>query len=459
MPFSRSWIDDTLRVAGRGSAGVKGFADIVTDSRKVTPGCLFVAIKGDIHDGHDFLTQAVGQGAAGIMCDKGRGSSCEGKAVVYEVMNTLQSYRVLGGAWRRQFTIPVAMVVGSVGKTTTKEFLAAMVEGHWDAVLKTSGSENGYLGIPITLLKLRSHHRAAVIEVGIDDVGAMAQHCPLVDPTVVVCTAVGPEHLEKLKTVEIAAQEELLALRRSHAAGRPVVVNLDDPMIAPLAQELKGGEVVTFSLTTPGTKAKVADVLGAEADGGLVVGLKDGRSFRVTPPLPGVHQVRNLLAAITTAVVMGLTPDEIRKGLSTFVPAPGRTEVRTLKSGQTILCDHYNANPTSMEAAFVLLTDLWQKAGSKGKRWALLGDMLELGVDEEKFHRGLARKLIDLGVEHIRLYGPRMIWLADELKSKARHFATHEAMAADVRSGLQPGDVLLLKGSRGMKMEQVLAAL
>ena len=440
------------------------FTVISTDSRKISRGCLFVALAGDRFDGHDFIPQALQQGAAGILCTKGKvpagARETHPGAVFFEVESTLIAYRALASAWRKLFKIPLVCVAGSVGKTTTKELLSAVLRGRWPDLLKTEGSQNGFVGIPMTLLELRPSHGAAVIEVGIDEVGAMQEHLDLVQPTTSVLTAIGPEHLENLRDIPTVAQEEGFALSRVHAAGGSVAINLDDNWIVLHYESLTGSNRIGYTL---GGYVPGPDVLQGRVDNGdLVVEgprmAKGGDRFKL--PLPGEHNARNLLSAIAVACLLGLSADEMRAGLQTFKGAAGRSELKELPRKTPVVCDYYNAQPASMEAGLRLLEEVASRGPARAVRWACLGDMLEMGPNEEKFHRELAGTITELKIENVLLFGPRMKWLADELKRRGfagrmGHFETHDALAGELTRNLHPGEAILIKGSRGMKMEEV----
>ena len=217
------------------------YSEVVTDSRKISKNCLFVALPGDRFDGHHFIAEAVAQGAGGVICkaDYSLSSSTE-RTLFFRVKDTVDAYRALGSAWREEFKIPMIAVAGSVGKTTTKDLLAAILLGKWEKVFKTQGSQNGFIGIPMTLLELKKDHEVAVIEVGIDEIGAMEKHMELVQATHAVLTAIGPEHLEKLIDVPTVAREEAIALSYVAKSGGLISVRLDDPWISPLFDKLSG---------------------------------------------------------------------------------------------------------------------------------------------------------------------------------------------------------------------------
>lgn len=448
------------------------FDRVVTDSRKAGGGDLFVAIKGDSFDGHDFVEAAVERGATGVVVREA--FKPKGKihgVTVLRVRDTETAYRRIGGAWRRLFDIPVVVVAGSVGKTTTKELVAAILQGKFKNILKTQGSQNGFVGIPMTLLDLRPEHDVAVVEVGIDDVGAMAEHMKLVAPSGAVLTAICAEHLERLVDLKTVAREESIALTMLEGKGTFAILNLDDEHIRRLAPVLKAERVFCFSLDSSydsrGTMAAADYALHGGVSDGLLslkgMGL-DGVSF--APPLPGKHNARNLLAAVAIARALGLDAAEIKQGLRAFKSAGGRSEVVKLSDGTVFLCDYYNANPASMAAAFVLLADLAREISrgrnvlTKPRLVACLGDMLELGAGEAELHRELALKLMASAVDCAFLCGPRMKHLAGELKKKnfrgkIEYYDSQEKLAGALAAFVRPGDAVLIKGSRGMKMEIV----
>lgn len=461
-PFSASWICLALDLRLNGVEAHPGFSSICTDSRKIQESALFVALAGENFDGHAFIADVLKRGATGILCKKGTPRPSGSQALFFEVDDTLAAYRNLARAWRQRFPkLPVIAVAGSVGKTTTKELLAAALRGRGTPVLATEGSQNGFVGIPMTLLELRKEHAAAVIEVGIDEPGAMEQHLAVVQPSASLLTAIAEEHLEKLGTIERVAEEELFALRTPARKGALIGIHLDDPRIAAVLSELDASwKAVAWSLE--GKSAMVPVYSGSYATPRrLQVRAPDGTSADLEVPLEGRHNASNALAAAALAHATGARFEEIARGWrECFRPAFGRTEFRELAPGISALCDFYNANPASMRAAFAL-------AGSrKPKRlFLVLGDMLELGTNEESLHRALKADLEALRPEGIALLGPRMRWLAEAcsgspaLREKVHHCADAAAAAAWIWPQLRSGDLLVLKGSRGMRLENVYSQL
>lgn len=428
---------------------------VTTDSRAVTHGDLFVALKGDSFDGHDFITQAVQKGAIAVLCEKYPADATQEGIDIFLVENSLESFRLLARHWREVVDPTVVAVAGSVGKTTTKDMLAAILSAKYQNLIWTKGSQNGFIGLPMTLMEIKPDTEAAVIEVGIDAPGAMIQHIDVVRPEVSLVTAISEEHLEWLKDLETIAREENLILEETARAGGTSIINLDDPWIKPLMHTIKSHGKVGFTL---GGVAGPHTVAGRLKGASLKIEGLGRESFTVTCPLPGEHNARNLLGAITAALVLGVTADQIEEGLSGFVSSGGRSQLEVLPGGGKVLCDFYNANPASMRAAFSVASNSRSK---NGVLWLCLGDMKELGTSEEALHRGLAADIKDLGSGvRVLLYGDRMKWLGAELRSIApeilvKEFEQLDSLASEIKSQFKSEDFALIKGSRSMKMEKV----
>jgi UDP-N-acetylmuramoyl-tripeptide--D-alanyl-D-alanine ligase len=418
---------------------------------------VFVALPGENFDGHDFIETAVKAGAQGIVCRQDFKLPSGIKADLYRVSDTLEAYRTLAHAWRKRFNIPVLAVAGSVGKTSTKEMLAAILRGKWQHVLKTEGSQNGFVGIPMTLLELRPEHQAAVIEIGIDEIGAMDLHMRTVEPTAAVITAIAAEHLEKLRDLPTVAREEILALTMTAAQGGTIVINEDDSWIHSATSGLQGEGVYHLSLNgyiKPSERHLVGRLDGTD----LIVDGMGLSSLRLTPPLPGRNHARNLLCAIALARSVGLSATEIAHGLKTFSGAPGRAEIKALANGAQVICDFYNASPASMHSGLELLRDL--SATRQGRTWACLGDMLELGRESKEAHRTVGERaakttsmLITVGFRARAMGEAALDAGMDE--NKIREYEQGEALRAakELRLEIKKNDMILIKGSQGMRME------
>jgi UDP-N-acetylmuramoyl-tripeptide--D-alanyl-D-alanine ligase len=453
MNFLHSrWVAHCLGLATPNSS--TPLSGITSDSRTVRPGSLFVALAGERSDGHQFLPEVAKAGAGAVVHRKD--VPPPPGPLSFPVDDTLVAWRKLAASWRSEFQIPVLAVAGSAGKTTSKEFLAAIMGGKFNNVLKTQASQNGFQGIPSTLLGLSAQNEVAVIEVGIDEIGAMKQHLDIVQPSAGLLSSIGPEHLEKLIDLETVEAEEGLLFKHLAAKGKAarMAVNADDAAIVRQAKIHKGAEVLSYSLHSRG------EVNGRiETSEGQWTLIVDAWNASFHCPLPGEHNVQNLLGALTLSKMFGLSNEEMKAGLEKFSPPPGRGEVHQWR-GTKVLLDAYNANPASVVAALKTARSMSQG----GRLWVCLGDMLELGTDEIELHRQLAPAIKDSGAGAVLLYGKRMGHLADELRKQ--NFGgllsvedSHEALAQKIAREIKASDSLLIKGSRGMRMETVWSAL
>jgi UDP-N-acetylmuramoyl-tripeptide--D-alanyl-D-alanine ligase len=456
--LDRADVANLIGAPTRAMAGRRSYARVAAAIDQVTPGALYFAVETSEMNGHTFLLDAAARGAFGWVCRRGRAPGLDFGIDVFEVESPLASLREVAAVWRARFDLPVVVVAGSVGKTTTKELLAAMLRGRYQHVLATPGNLNGFYGIAATLADLDAGHDAAVVEVGIDEPGAMDDHMRIVAATHAVVTAVAAEHLEKLHDVETVAKEETRALAATATRGGTTAVNMDDPYIRAWADASHGGRRIGFSMGEA-TPASDTVLVGRRLPDARTLEL-DGLGLRREPlpvPLPGRHNAQNVLAAAAVARTLGLSAGEMASGLATFRPVPGRCSIERI-GGLTVIGDYYNASPASMLAAFEFLSETGKP------RWACLGDMLELGDSEQRLHRDLASPIVEAAIEHVLLIGRRMAWLADELRERgypgdlAVH-KSHDALANDVRARAVPGDIVLIKGSRGAGMEKILAIL
>lgn len=450
-----SFIEKTLKIPTSNLS--LAFDDIVVDSRKVKANSLFIALTDGRRDGHDFIEDAIARGAGGIICEKNR--TIGKKAVpLLECDDTMKALVDLAHAWRRQFTIALVAVVGSVGKTSTKEILAAVLAEDTSEILKTSGNENGDIGLPLTLLRLRSQHKVAVVEIGIDAPGAMERHVRLAEPTAAICTAISPEHMENFADLEAVAREELIGLVKVAERGGIVAVNCDDPFIRPLMSSLAPDCTYGFSLDGPSVE-KGLRVLSAyfKPPQTLCIMVNGKKEKDIFVPLPGMHNARNTLGAITLGLGLGRSFDQLISGLESAEIPSGRCETYKLSSDITVICDYYNASPAAMVAGIETLLVL---SPSGGRKIACLADMLELGKHEETYHRDLATNILHSDLAAVLTYGQRMNWLYEELVAQRFdglliHCESRQRMTTELDSFLKAGDTVLLKGSRSMAMEEV----
>jgi UDP-N-acetylmuramoyl-tripeptide--D-alanyl-D-alanine ligase len=435
------------------------------DSRSVRAGDLFVALAGERFDGHEFVAAALAAGAAGAVVRRdfvpprapaadraGRGP------VLLGVADPLRAYQDLAAAYRGRFELPLVAVTGSNGKTTTKEMVTSVLGQRW-RTLKTDGNLNNRIGVPQTLFRLAARHEAAVIEMGVDDMGQTTRLCEIVRPTLGLITNIGPDHLEFFGSMDRSAESKAELLAELPADGA-AILNADDRYFGLFVARTRC-RVVSFGL------AAVADVRAED----IAPHGRDGAQFRLVLPgrarrplarirAPGEHNVQNALAASAVGVALGLPAAAIVAGLARFRPAAMRSQVEH-RHGVRIINDCYNANPASMRAAVRLLAE----TPSEGRRIAVLGDMLELGPTTAELHGEVGEYVAAQGIDVLLTCGP----LARELAGGARaaglgalrigEFVDAAAAAAGLLEVVRAGDVVLVKGSRGVRLERVVQAL
>jgi UDP-N-acetylmuramoyl-tripeptide--D-alanyl-D-alanine ligase len=428
------------------------FAGASIDSRTLRAGELFFAIRAQ-RDGHDFVGAAAEAGAGGVVIERGREACVSGHDLtVCAVDDARRALGEYGHFVRRKLAPRVVGVTGSAGKTTTKELVARALG---EATLRTEGNLNNALGVPLTLLRLEPTHRFAVIEMGMSGRGEIAQLAKLAEPEVGVVTLVAPAHLLQLGSEDAIARAKGELFQGLPAAGTAIYPD-DDPR---LAREAQGHRSVRFGETASAeVRLTRAEPVGGEgSDVTITIGGEE-ISFRL--PLVGRHNARNAAAAAAAAWVMGRTPREIADGLARARPARHRSEVVEL-AGRHVLADLYNANPASVRAAI----DTVVAARGEGRAVAILGDMLELGPDEAALHRAVGAHAAASGVDGlvgVGKLGREIVRGAMDAGMPLENvFSTTEKVAAAVRVAewTAAGDWILIKGSRGMRMEDVLAAL
>ncbi|MGB0679930.1 MAG: UDP-N-acetylmuramoyl-tripeptide--D-alanyl-D-alanine ligase [Polyangiales bacterium] len=476
-------------------AGITGqqlsFSAVCTDSRHVVPGALFVALRGERFDGHAFVARALAAGATGLVVQRETPVAPEADQVpCWRVPDTLQALRTLAAAWRRRFSLSVVAVAGSVGKSSTKEVLAALVRADGRCVLATRGSENGYLGLALTALRLRPQHEVAVIEIGIDAPGAMQEHLSWLQPQYAVLTPLGEEHLEALGSLEQVYREQCRLPHDVLARGGVAVLLGGDVELRHGFHRASGVRWCDWRSTAEAAQPK-AHIRAATA--GDLTGHYDPETHRLclegmglddlclTPPGPGAHSALNLLLATCMARALGIPPAAITRGAAAVPPLAGRGEVHHLPRQVTLLFDAYNANPGSMRAALAWAAQQRRaaqapahmpqpapEAAHDGPRrlWLVLGDMLELGAQSQALHRALVAAVLQAQPDAVLLVGTEMQALAAVLQTahfagQLRHVAATEVdgLAAHLATELQVGDVVLLKASRALRFERISAAL
>lgn len=454
----------------QGAALPNAFTGVSTDSRAVSPGQVFIAIRGDRHDGHTYLAEAQQAGAAAAVVDEvglrqaagSNGSrAAENSLPLLVVPDTLQALGDLAAWRRRQLPIRVVAVTGSNGKTTAKEFIAGVLAQRYN-VGKTLGNFNNLIGVPLTLLRLHPQQHVAVIEMGMNHPGEIARLAHMAQPEVGVLTNVGPAHLEffgNLDDVANAKAELLDALPADGAA----VLNGDDPLVRAAAQRASA-RVVWFGTSTD-AGVRVVAVKDAGLDGVRVRFLyADGSLQAVHLRCLGVHNVEHAAAAAAVGVELGLDAGSITAGLEAFAGLPMHLEPIRLRNGAIVLNDAYNANPASTAAAVRFLATLPRR----GRAILVAGEMLEMGEHAEELHREVGRLCAQLRLDMVigvEEGGRHAAALVDEARCHGAPakacavFATVAKAAAYLTNDLRDGDVVLCKASRGVRLERLCEAL
>ncbi|NTV89519.1 MAG: UDP-N-acetylmuramoyl-tripeptide--D-alanyl-D-alanine ligase [Clostridiales bacterium] len=436
---------------------------ISTDSRKITPDCLFVPIQGERFDGHDYIKQSFEAGAAAALTHRtagnGQAEAGGGKSAMYEplpgktlirVADTSKALRDLAAFYRSKFNIPFVGITGSVGKTSTKDMVAGVLQQKYK-VLKTAGNFNNEIGLPLTIFNLDAGHEAAVLEMGMSGFGEIGRLAEIVKPDIAIITNIGISHIEKLGSKQNILRAKLEILEGLKPGGL-VIMNGDDSLLRGL-KDLLNKRTVFYGMDE-GVDYRAVNInsrgeLGTSFD--ITVA---NREFTVQLQVPGIHNVHNALAAIATGYELGVPVESIIDGISKFTPGKMRMDIIPA-NGFRIINDSYNASPQSMEAAIKVLMDMT----GGGRRIAVLGDMLELGDWTEEAHRGVGNFAAVQGVDMLVTVGMNAKYIAQGAvdagmpEIRTANFFTVEDAVEFLEEELLKDDVFLIKGSRGMKME------
>lgn len=469
-------LDDILKSTGgalikRGAA--ETFTGVGIDTRAIKDGEIFVAIKGAHFDGHDFVGEAVKKGAPVVVVARHQGvggparhQSVDGQASpaslpasipenigVVQVNDTIEALGNIASWWRSKFSVPCVAITGSNGKSTTKEMVAAIaaVRG---PVLKTEGNFNNLIGLPLTVFRWENEHKTAVLEMGMNAKGEIRRLAQVARPDIGLITNVTAAHLEKLENVQGVAEAkgELFEVM----AGKGIaIVNDEDPWVKKLGNKY-GGRFITFGMQNTSDvqfrHMESVDLTATDLTLSII-----GREKMIRLPLPGTHNVMNAMAAIAVGVALNTDLDTILARIVEFRPMAMRFERVQLSNGVCMVNDSYNANPQSMKAAFRTV------GGAKraGRFIAVLGDMLELGEQSASLHRQVGQAAAEFGIEKLFLFGNFASEIAAGAEegglneSDVQEYDDIEAVQRAIEKEIKIGDVLLVKGSRGMRMERI----
>lgn len=421
-----------------------------TDSRTVHEGGLFIPLEGEQFDGHSFINSALEGGAAGCFTARERESYMPGKFYI-KVRSTQRALRDLAQYYKRKFQIPFVAITGSVGKTTTKDMVAAVL-GEKYRVLKTDGNFNNAVGLPLTLLRLNSEHEICVLEMGMNHAGEIEYLSSIVEPDVAIITNVGDAHIENLGSREniLNAKCEIFEHLQSNGL---VVLNGDDELLAPL----KG--TLAFRTLTCGTEDNAdytAYEVNSDGESRMTCKMRTPNNHcELTIPALGEHMVYPALMAAAVAEHFGLTGEEITRGVQRFLPTKMRMNIIRRGGDITILNDAYNANPQSMRAAAAVLGG----APKERKKVAVLGDMLELGVSSDAFHYAVGGYFAEAGVDCVIAVGDLARYIADGAREggvpQVYYFDAHEKAYEAISKELRAGTSILVKASRAMAFEKL----
>lgn len=430
------------------------FERISTDSRTTGPGDLFVALKGDRFDAHDFLAEVANRHVSAVLVSRSPG---DWRIPALRVDDTRTALGALALGWRRRFTLPLVAVTGSNGKTTVKEMIASIFAAAVGEELRlaTAGNLNNDIGVPLTLLRLSGEHRLAVVELGMNHPGETQLLAQFAEPTVAVVNNAQREHQEFMATVEAVALEHASVIHALKPEG-VAVFPADDAYAGIWRVAATGSQILDFALHTE-ARAVEAAVTGKLTGSCLAIATPEGH-LEVELQVLGAHNAHNALAATAAALAAGVSLDAIRRGLEAFEPVKGRLQVKRAARGElagaTVIDDTYNANPDSVRAAIDVL------AAQAAPRVLVLGDMGEVGDDGPAFHREVGAYAKERGIDALYTLGDAARDTATAFGANALHAAdVGELVNALAQAGYGKGATILVKGSRFMQMERVVVAL
>lgn len=424
---------------------------VSTDSRKISQGTLFVPIKGEKTDAHDYISATFAAGAAATLTQEH--DAMDDSHVWIRVPGTEQALQQIAAAYRKNFHIPFVGVTGSVGKTTTKEMIALALSAGLN-VMKTEGNFNSQIGLPLTMFRLEPEHQAAVIEMGMSNFGEMSRLAQIAAPDFAVMTNIGISHIQQLKTQQNILSEKLHITDRFHE-GSVLFLNGDDELLAGLRGKLNV-KMIYFG-TQSWCDFRAEDIAVSNGSTEFTLYGPDG-TLRVKLPVLGIHNVTNALAGMAVAHALGVPPEKAAVKLAGYQPLAMRQQIHCVNE-VTIIDDSYNASPDSIQSSVNVLCSF-----RGGKRVAVLADMLELGDFSQKAHFDVGVHAAKAGVDLLFTIGEQAREIARGAQSvypgiACRSFGSNEEAISELKSTLTGGDAVLIKGSRGMRTDEIVKAL
>jgi len=418
-------------------------------SRKIKRNSLFVAIKGEKFDGHDFIREVIKKGAIAVMLNENRYKNFRDLDLpVVTVKDTIKSYGDLAKTWRRKLNAKVIGITGSTGKTSTKEMIASLLKEKYK-VNKTILNNNNHIGVPLTIFNTNEKHQVLVLELGTNHFGEISYTSKIAEPDYALITNIGNSHLEFLKNKKGVLKEKIALFEATRKNNGALFVNYDDPMLKKSFPNYKNRVSYSFDSNTV-VKGKLK---GTDQKGKEIVELRYKDAEISGAFLYGEQNAKNLLASSAVAFKLGLNKAQILRGIKKFRDIDKRLNIKNYKKRITVINDTYNANPESMRYAIELLNKI-----SKGrKKIAVLGDMFELGTEAKKFHKNLSNVIKRNKIDEVITTGTLMQNLHKELnngKTKSKHFASRSSLKKFLFACNVENSAILVKGSRGMKMEE-----
>ncbi|MFN0299113.1 MAG: UDP-N-acetylmuramoyl-tripeptide--D-alanyl-D-alanine ligase [Burkholderiales bacterium] len=439
-------------IGGRALGVDVQFNAVTTDSRAISPGVLFVALRGERFDGHDFVAAALEQGAVAALVDvHSHAREQAPNANLVEVDDTKSALGRFAAWWRARFALPVIGVVGSNGKTTVKEMIASILRSQFgDAqVLATAGNLNNDIGLPLTMLRLGTAHRVGVVEIGMNHPGETALLAAIAQPTIGLINNAQREHQEFMRSVDDVATEHGALIHALPPDG-VAILNADDAH-ADLWRTLAGSRAIrSFGLRSEADVSGSFELRGTGTH--LTISSPEG-SVHATLNIPGAHNVHNALAAAAASSIAGAGPEAIGQGLTAFRPAKGRLQTFTSARGHVLIDDTYNANPDSVRAAIDIL------ASVPGPRFLVLGDMGEVGAHGEAYHAEVGQYARERGVDLLLALGEMTRTSVASFGDGGEYFTSVESLIERLNTLPSAPATILVKGSRFMRMERVIAQL